>query len=127
MADPITTGAFSVSLAVDDLARSRAFYEVLGFEVTGGSEADDYVILRNPEGHLIGLFQGMFDANILTFNPGLAQDTSAVDDFTDVREIEQRLRAAGVEILVGVETDEGPGHVVVTDPDGNQIMFDQFR
>ena len=121
------TGAFSVSLAVEDLARSRAFYEVLGFEVTGGSEDDDYLILRNPEGHLIGLFQGMFDANILTFNPGLAQDTSEVDDFTDVREIEQRLRDAGVEILVGVETDEGPGHVVVTDPDGNQIMFDQFR
>ena len=82
------TGAFSVSLAVEDLARSRAFYEVLGFEVTGGSEDDDYLILRNPEGHLIGLFQGMFDANILTFNPGLAQDTSEVDDFTDVREIE---------------------------------------
>lgn len=121
------TGAFSVSLAVQDLARSRAFYEVLGFEVTGGSEDDDYLILRNPEGHLIGLFQGMFDANILTFNPGLAQDTSEADDFTDVREIEQRLRDAGVEILVGVETDEGPGHVVVTDPDGNQIMFDQFR
>ena len=121
------TGAFSVSLAVQDLARSRAFYEVLGFEVTGGSEDDDYLILRNREGHLIGLFQGMFDANILTFNPGLAQDTSEVDDFTDVREIEQRLRDAGVEILVGVETDEGPGHVVVTDPDDNQIMFDQFR
>lgn len=127
MAEPMKTGAFSVSLAVEDLARSRAFYEVLGFEVTGGSEDDDYLILRNPEGHLIGLFQGMFDANILTFNPGLAQDTSEVDDFTDVREIEQRLRDAGVEILVGVETDEGPGHVVVTDPDGNQIMFDQFR
>lgn len=127
MAEPMKTGAFSVSLAVQDLARSRAFYEVLGFEVTGGSEDDDYLILRNREGHLIGLFQGMFDANILTFNPGLAQDTSEVDDFTDVREIEQRLRDAGVEILVGVETDEGPGHVVVTDPDDNQIMFDQFR
>lgn len=124
---PITTGAFSVSLAVQDLARSRAFYEVLGFAVTGGSDDEDYLIMRNPEGHLIGLFQGMFDANILTFNPGLAQDTSEVDDFTDVREIEQRLRDAGVEILVGVESDEGPGHVVVADPDGNQVMFDQFR
>lgn len=121
------TGAFSVSLAVQDLARSRAFYEVLGFEVTGGSDDDDYLILRNPEGHLIGLFQGMFDANILTFNPGLAQDTSEVDDFTDVREIERRLRDAGVEIAVPVEGDEGPGHLVVTDPDGNQVMFDQFR
>ena len=127
MAEPMKTGAFSVSLAVQDLARSRAFYEVLGFEVTGGSEDDDYLILRNPEGHLIGLFQGMFDANILTFNPGLAQDMSEIDDFTDVREIERRLRDAGAEIVVAVEGDEGPGHVVVTDPDGNQVMFDQFR
>lgn len=127
MADPITTGAFSISLAVQDLARSRAFYEVLGFAVTGGSDDEDYLIMRNAEGHLIGLFQGMFDANILTFNPGLAQDMSEVDDFTDVREIERRLREAGAEIVVGAEGDDGPGHVVATDPDGNQVMFDQFR
>lgn len=127
MADSITTGAFSVSLAVQDLAQSRAFYEVLGFAVTGGSDDEDYLIMRNPEGHLLGLFQGMFDANILTFNPGLAQDMSEVDDFTDVREIERRLRDAGIEVAVGVEGGEGPGHLVVTDPDGNQVMFDQFR
>lgn len=127
MADPITTGAFSVSLTVQDLPKSRAFYEVLGFAVTGGSDDEDYLIMRNPEGHLIGLFQGMFDANILTFNPGLGQDMSEVDDFTDVREIERRLRDAGVDVVVGVEGDEGPGHLVVADPDGNQVMFDQFR
>lgn len=124
---PITTGAFSVSLAVQDLARSRSFYEVLGFAVTGGSDDEDYLIMRNPEGHLLGLFRGMFEDNILTFNPGLAQDMSEVEDFTDVRAIEQRLRDAGIEIAAGVESDEGPGHLVVVDPDGNQVMFDQFR
>ena len=129
-----------VSLAVADLDASLAFYRTLGFREVGGD--GDWRILGNGTTK-IGLFQGMFDANILTFNPGIDQhwaaDAAAADadgvdlvppspkpDFTDVRVIEQRLRDAGVAVEVGTETDAGPGHVVVTDPDGNRIMFDQF-
>ncbi len=118
-------GAFSVSLAVADLAASQRFYETIGFSVGGGDADQGWLILRNGD-TTIGLFQGMFDANILTFNPGWSGAAEPVDDFTDVREIQAALRAAGFEPAVAADGDgTGPAHVVVTDPDGNQIMFDQ--
>jgi catechol 2,3-dioxygenase-like lactoylglutathione lyase family enzyme len=118
-------GAFSVSLAVKDLSASREFYEALGFEEFGGVAAEGWLILRNGD-VVIGLFQGMFDANILTFNPGWTQDASELADFTDVRALQQRLKEA--EVTFVEEADEsttGPASFVVADPDGNQILFDQ--
>lgn len=123
--NPIELGAFSVSLNVADLDRSRAFYELLGFGVTGGNADENWLILRNGD-TTIGLFSGMFDKNILTFNPGLHQDMSQPESFTDVREIQARLVDAGVALTQAVESDEGPGHFVVEDPDGNPVMVDQF-
>ncbi len=120
-------GAFSVSLTVQDLAASRAFYEKLGFEVTGGDEEHNYLILVN-RGTVIGLFQGMFEKNILTFNPGLAGvDMEQLEEFTDVREIQRALKGEGIELAE--ETDEtttGPAHISLLDPDGNPILIDQF-
>ena len=118
-------GAFSVSLAVKDLEASRDFYEKLGFRVVGGDPSQNWQILRNG-GHTIGLFQGMFDKNILTFNPGWDDEAQPVDAFTDVRELQRRLKAAGV--TLAVEADEsgaGPANFVILDPDGNQILVDQ--
>jgi lactoylglutathione lyase len=118
-------GAFSMSLSVSDLARSRAFYGTLGFEVTGGDESS-WLILRNGEA-TIGLFQGLFEGNIITFNPGLNQDMSTPESFTDVREIQRSLREAGIEPLETVdEGTSGPGHITLVDPDGNAILIDQF-
>jgi catechol 2,3-dioxygenase-like lactoylglutathione lyase family enzyme len=120
-------GAFSVSLTVKDIHASRAFYEKLGFTSMGGVIDENWVILTNGS-TVIGLFQGMFEGNILTFNPGWDQAAQEVDPFTDVREIQQRLQAAGIEIVV--EADDattGPAHIVLTDPDGNTIMVDQHR
>lgn len=118
-------GAFSISLSVSDLTRSRAFYENLGFEVTGGDESS-WLILRNGPA-IIGLFQGLFDGNILTFNPGLDQDTTPAEDFTDVREIQRTLRAAGIEPIETVDEEgSGAGHLTLVDPDGNAILIDQF-
>lgn len=119
-------GAFSISLNVADLGRSRRFYEHLGFEVSGGDADEDWLILRNGDA-VIGLFHGMFEQNILTFNPGLTQAAARIDDFTDVRDVQTALRDAGVEIAVETDADAtGPGHIVLSDPDGNQIMVDQF-
>ncbi len=119
-------GAFSVSLAVADLAASRQFYETLGFEVTGGDADENWLIMVNGE-TVIGLFHGMFDENILTFNPGLTQQKEQSSDFTDVREIQNVLRAAGIEPIEPIDPDAtGPAHIVVLDPDGNRIMVDQF-
>ena len=118
-------GAFSVSLAVKDLEASRDFYEKLGFRVVGGDPSQNWQILRNG-GHTIGLFQGMFDKNMLTFNPGWDDEAQPVDAFTDVRELQRRLKAAGV--TLAVEADEsgaGPASFVILDPDGNQILVDQ--
>lgn len=128
MTTPLELGAFSVSLAVQDLAASRTFYEHLGFEVTGGDAEEGWLILANGT-TLIGLFQGMFSDNILTFNPGLDNAKEEVDPFTDVREIQARLLAAGIELDERVPDDnpEGPAHLVLKDPDGNAIMIDQFR
>ena len=124
-------GMFSISLAVKDLAASRAFYEKLGFRVTGGDE-ENYVIMANA-GTVIGLFQGMFEKNILTFNPGLKPtpemtlESCRVDDFTDVREIQKTLRERGVEMIESAdESTTGAAHVTLQDPDGNPILIDQF-
>lgn len=120
-------GAFSVSLTVKDLAVSRAFYEKLGFEVTGGAEEHDYLILVNRD-TVIGLFQGMFDRNILTFNPGLSgPDMEQLSEFTDVREIQRSLKIHGIELTEEAdETTSGPAHIAFLDPDGNPILIDQF-
>ena len=118
-------GAFSVSLAVKDLAVSRAFYEALGFEAFHGDAAQGWLILRNGAA-TIGLFQGMFERNILTFNPGWDADAQPIEGFTDIREIQRHLKASGISLEM--EADEatgGPASVVVVDPDGNQILFDQ--
>jgi len=122
----VELGLFSVSLAVSDLGASRSFYEKLGFTVTGGDESQSYLILRNGTA-VIGLFEGMFEKNILTFNPGLTIDGGPLDSFTDVRELQATLRERGLELAV--EADEGgtgPAHFVLEDPDGNPILVDQF-
>ena len=120
-------GAFSVSLTVKDLAVSRAFYEKLGFEVTGGAQEHNYLILVN-RGTVIGLFQGMFEKNILTFNPGLGgAGMEQLEDFTDVREIQRALKSDGVELTEEAdESTSGPAHITFLDPDGNPILIDQF-
>jgi lactoylglutathione lyase len=118
-------GAFSVSLSVKDLEASRRFYEQLGFEAMGGDAAQGWLILKNGD-HIIGLFQGMFERNSLTFNPGWDQDASAVGSFTDVRELQRQLKSQGVEFVAEVdETGSGPGSFVIVDPDGNPIIVDQ--
>lgn len=117
-------GAFSVSLSVKDLGASKAFYEKLGFAETGGGEG--YTIMVN-EACIIGLFQDMFEGNILTFNPGLGQDKQLISDFTDVRELRNRLVESGIEIATDTDLDgTGPAHIILEDPDGNAIMIDQF-
>mgnify|MGYP001811720551 CR=1 FL=1 len=120
-------GAFSVSLAVKDIGASRQFYAQLGFEEISGNAEENWLILRNGD-HTIGLFQGMFDKNMLTFNPGWDQQCSHLDTFTDVRELQRTLRSQGVEI--GIEADEsteGPASFMITDPDGYPILIDQHR
>ncbi len=119
-------GAFSVSLAVKDIKASKAFYEKLGFSTLGGDIAHNWCILKNGP-HVIGLFQGMFDKNILTFNPGWDQDAKEVDPFTDVRELQARLKAQGVAIVTEAKPGTGPAHFTIEDPDGNQILVDQHR
>lgn len=118
-------GAFSISLTVKDLAASRSFYEKLSFTVTGG-DGEKYLMMINGT-TIIGLFQGLFDRNILTFNPGLAQDTSRVEDFTDVRDIRAALVADGLEMSTDTDPDgTGPASIVLVDPDGNPVLVDQF-
>lgn len=120
-------GAFSVSLAVKDIAASKAFYEKLGFATMGGDQAQGWLILKNGS-TVIGLFQGMFDKNILTFNPGWDQNAQNMDEFTDVRKIQSQLQADGITLIkTADEQSSGPAHIVLEDPDGNQIMLDQHR
>lgn len=121
-------GAFSVSLSVKDLAASRAFYEKLGFEVTGGNADEGWLILVNAPA-VIGLFHGMFEGNILTFNPGLVLGPDQPETFTDVREIQTALTDVGIVLgeTVADENPEGPAHITLTDPDGNAILIDQHR
>jgi catechol 2,3-dioxygenase-like lactoylglutathione lyase family enzyme len=118
-------GAFSVSLSVADLAASREFYERLGFEVTGGAADDNWLILKNGEA-TIGLFHGMFEGNILTFNPGLTSRMEQIESFTDVRQIQSAVEDAGLTPGERAEGDEGPAHITLVDPDGNAILIDQF-
>lgn len=123
----MNAGAFSVSLNVKDIRHSKAFYEKLGFEVAGGDLSQNWLIMRSGEA-VIGLFQGMFDRNILTFNPGWNQQGEEADTYTDVRVLQETLRNAGVYILSEVSTgSSGPGCFLVEDPDGNPILVDQHR
>ena len=118
-------GAFSLSLAVKDIQASKAFYEKLGFEPVGGDVEQNWLILRNGTTTL-GLFQGMFDQNTLTFNPGWGPDGEALDDFEDIRELQKRLKADGVTLLSEAdETKTGPAHFTLLDPDGNPVLVDQ--
>ena len=120
-------GAFSVSLAVQDLEASRRFYEGLGFENAGGNPDEGWLMLRNGE-HVLGLFQGMFERNLLTFNPGWDQQGRETEAFTDVRDIQRALRARGIEPVVTADQDgTGPAAIMVVDPDGNQVLIDQHR
>lgn len=121
----INLGAFSVSLAVADIDASRRFYEKFGFRVVGGDRAANWQILRNGD-HTIGLFQGMFEGNILTFNPGWNQFGEPLDSFDDVRRIQRHLKDAGVKLASEADPDEtGPGSIMAVDPDGNTILIDQ--
>jgi len=118
-------GEFSVSLAVKDIEASRLFYEKLGFAVFAGNLTQNWLIMKNGD-HVIGLFQGMFDKNILTFNPGWNQDAQPVGAFTDVRELQRQLKSRG--ITMSTEADEsstGPASFTIADPDGNTILVDQ--
>ena len=118
-------GAFSVSLAVKDIQASRAFYEKLGFSSTHGDEAQNWLILKNGP-TVIGLFQGMFEKNILTFNPGWDGEAHPLASYTDVREVQRQLKAQGVELINEAdESTTGPASFIAVDPDGNPILFDQ--
>ncbi len=118
-------GAFSVSLTVKDLQASKEFYEKLGFSDYGGVPEENWVIMKNGD-VIIGLFQGMFDKNILTFNPGWDSDAQALENYTDVRELQRQLKEQGVEFQVEAdEATSGPASFVIEDPDGNPILVDQ--
>ena len=118
-------GAFSVSLAVKDLEASRKFYEKFGFKAFAGDASHNWLILKNGS-HVIGLFQGMFEKNILTFNPGWDENAKILDSFDDVRKIQQELKSRGVKIVTEAdEKNSGPASLVILDPDGNMILLDQ--
>ncbi len=118
-------GAFSVSLAVKDIEASKRFYEKLGFTVFAGDQAQNWLIMKNGD-HAIGLFQGMFEKNILTFNPGWDSNARPLGAFTDVRELQRRLKERGVEVMSEAdESSTGPASFMIVDPDGNTILFDQ--
>jgi lactoylglutathione lyase len=120
-------GAFSVSLNVKDIAASKTFYEKMGFQALGGDINQNWLILKN-ENCIIGLFQGMFEKNILTFNPGWNENAENLESFTDVRELQKKLKETGVKFLAEAdEAGEGPAHFMIEDPDGNQILVDQHR
>jgi catechol 2,3-dioxygenase-like lactoylglutathione lyase family enzyme len=118
-------GNFSISLAVKDIDASRAFYEKFGFTVFGGNAAQKWLILKNGD-HVIGLFQGMFDRNMLTFNPGWDSNANRLDAFTDVRELQRALKARGVPLMSEAdESGSGPASFMAIDPDGNPVLVDQ--
>lgn len=118
-------GAFSVSLAVKDIEKSRDFYEKFGFKVFGGDASQNWLILKNGD-HVIGLLQGMFDKNTLTFNPGWDSNANKLEEFTDVRELQRQLKARGVAFVAEAdETTTGPASFIAVDPDGNPILVDQ--
>lgn len=125
--EKLRLGAFSLSLNVKDLETSREFYQKLGFEVFAGSMEQNYLIMKN-ENSLIGLFQGMFEGNILTFNPGWDENGNNLNDFDDIREIQRQLKQNGIALITEAdETTSGPASVMITDPDGNVILLDQHR
>ena len=118
-------GAFSISLAVKNLKVSKSFYKKLGFHVFGGDEAQNWLIMKNGD-HTIGLFQGMFENNIMTFNPGWDKNANKLDSFTDVRDLQRELKERGIKFEN--EADEnttGPASFMIIDPDGNSILVDQ--
>lgn len=118
-------GNFSVSLAVKDIRASLAFYEKLGFKPVGGKLEQNWIVLQNGSAR-IGLFQGMFPKNLMTFNPGWGPDRQTLARFQDVRELQRMLKASGVKMVVEAdESTQGPAHFMVTDPDGNSLLFDQ--
>ncbi len=118
-------GAFSISLAVKDIRASKEFYEKLGFEVFGGDASQNWLIMKNGD-HAIGLFQGMFEKNTLTFNPGWDSNARELDTYTDVRELQRQLKEQGVELISEAdESTSGPASFVAVDPDGNPILVDQ--
>ncbi len=118
-------GAFSVSLAVKDIVASKTFYESLGFSLFAGDIEKNYVIMKN-EDSLVGLFQGMFENNILTFNPGWDTNANALSEFDDVREIQEQLKSKNITLTSEADTStKGPASIMVTDPDGNLILIDQ--
>lgn len=118
-------GIFSLSLAVKDIAASQAFYEKLGYAVFGGDASQNWLIMKNGE-QLIGLFHGMFEKNMLTFNPGWDSNATKLAEFTDVRELQRQLREKGVEFVTEAdESGSGPASFLIADPDGNPILVDQ--
>ena len=118
-------GNFSVSLAVKDIEASKRFYEKLGFKVFMGDQSQNWLIMKNGN-HAIGLFQGMFDKNILTFNPGWNSDAQPLSEFADVRELQRQLKASGVAMITEAdESSTGPANFMIADPDGNTILVDQ--
>ena len=123
--DEMKLGAFSISLSVKDINKSKAFYEKLGFTAAGGNIQQRWLILRNGQ-TVIGLFQGMFPKNMLTFNPGWNQQAEAIKEFEDVREIQKRLEASGVKLTTKADpASTGPASLVMVDPDGNPVLIDQ--
>lgn len=120
-------GAFSISLSVKDLQKSKDFYEKLGFSQMAGAMDQNYLIMKNGD-HIIGLFQAMFTGNMLTFNPGWDQNAQNLESFDDVRDIQKKLKEQGIEIEKSAdETTSGPEHIYLKDPDGNMILIDQHR
>ena len=120
-------GAFSISLAVSDIKASKVFYQKIGFEEVGGDITQNWLIMRNGD-HTIGLFQGMFEKNLLTFNPGWDKNANNVDSFTDIRTIQRQLKEQGVEFVSEAdENSTGPASFIILDPDGNPILVDQHR
>jgi len=118
-------GAFSISLAVKDIEASREFYEKFGFEIFGGDASQNWLIMKNGD-HVVGLFQEMFDKNMLTFNPGWDNNAQEIDSFTDVRDLQRQLKAQGVELISEAdESTTGPASFMAVDPDGNPILVDQ--
>jgi len=121
----VELGTFSVSLAVKDIGASKAFYEQLGFEVFGGDISQNWLILKNGDA-VIGLFQGMFEKNLLTFNPGWDSSAHELETFTDARELKKALKARGVDVTDETgDSERGPASFLLVDPDGNQILVDQ--
>lgn len=121
----MSLGNFSVSLAVKDIAASRAFYEKLGFEVVAGDQSQNWLVLSNGDAR-VGIFQGMFERNMLTFNPGWDSEKNTLAEFDDVREIQRRLKARGLSLTMEAdESTTGPAYLMLADPDGNPILIDQ--